>query len=103
MRKHLLFREVNLRIHELTGPEGVMSGWRETLGEAVDYACECADLGCTAPVPLTRDKSAEIVENPDYYVVAPGHYPGYAEIIERELDYAVVMIRGDARVPARVP
>ena len=90
---HLLFREVNLRIQEHTAAWGGVGRSQEPF----DYVCECLNCDCVVSVSLTADAFDEIAATQGQYVVAPGHFDGSVEVVERHRDYAVVRVGEQAR------
>jgi hypothetical protein len=94
LEHRLIFREVNLRIRELTA--AYVAAGRED--EAFGFVCECMNLRCVARVPLTHDEFTAIARTPGHYLVAPGHDDGDdVEVVQREPDYAVNRVGEYAR------
>jgi hypothetical protein len=58
-----------------------------------DYVCECTDVGCSAPVRLTPGRYSELVKNPGWFVVAPGHVGPEERIVDEGQTYVVVTRR----------
>jgi hypothetical protein len=81
-----LFRDVNARIQKLgTVFEGA-SGTES-------YACECADLGCTARIDLSRAEYEDVRRDARRFFVAPSSdhvFPDVEAIVERGDRYWVV-------------
>jgi hypothetical protein len=76
-----LFREVNERISELA------SGWSNGL----DLVCECANVGCSAPIRVTVEKYHEVRSHDDRFLIAVGHaLPELERVVESSDDYEVV-------------
>ena len=55
----------------------------------VPYLCECDDLACREPIPLTAAEYERIREDGATFATAPGH-PSGGEIIEEHGNYLVV-------------
>jgi hypothetical protein len=75
-RNQSLFREVNERI------EQVARSFDMTF---IEFACECADLECTQPVPLTVEEYEHVRSRPDHFFVVPGHvYRDLERVLEAD-------------------
>ena len=98
MEHRLIFREVNLRIRELTA--AYVAAGRED--EAFGFVCECMNLRCVARVPLTHDEFTAIARTPGHYVIAPGHDDGDVEVVERKADFAIVRVGEDVHQRVKV-
>ncbi len=60
-------------------------------GGAREYICECADAACTATIRLTQDEYRAVRDQPNRYVLVPGHeVHGLESVVEREPDHLVV-------------
>jgi hypothetical protein len=82
-RNEALFREVNERI------EDVQAGF--SAEERVDFLCECGSDDCTQPISLTLAEYEQIRQNPEHFVVVPGHDVVDVErVVEQTDHYAVV-------------
>jgi hypothetical protein len=82
-RNEALFREVNERI------EDVQAGF--SAEERVDFLCECGSDDCTQPISLTLGEYEQIRQNPEHFVVVPGHDVVDVErVVEQTDHYAVV-------------
>jgi hypothetical protein len=78
----LLFRSVNERIRELA---------TEKSDAPCDFVCECFDECCFSMVMLTAAEFDSIREDPDSFVVHPGHEDYDAdEVIGRSERYTLV-------------
>jgi hypothetical protein len=76
----LYFRRLNVSILR-TAPKG----------ESFDAVCECADIGCFAPIALPSDEFERIRSQIRRFVVAPGHvFPDLEVIVERHEAFQVV-------------
>lgn len=57
----------------------------------VGFFCECSDLGCTARVPLAPSVFRRIHEDPEQFVLVPGHeLLDIERVIDRADGYVVV-------------
>src|SRR5262249_7144326 len=73
-----LFREVNERIVELEESLGP----RQPDQLLLNFVCECATTGCTAPVEMSVVAYRVARERPSRFLVAPGHVdPDYERIV----------------------
>ena len=90
-RNDAIFRQANERIDEIA-----------ELGEfeaPVPFICECADIGCSELVPMTREEYAEIRDDPRRFLNVPGHQAssqGWAQVVETHDTYVVVEKIGPA-------
>ena len=90
-RNQVLFREINERIREIGDVQRVPAD------EAWDFLCECADDGCTEPVPLTVAEYEAIRETGTRFPVKPGHEDlTFETVVERRNRYLVVEKVGEA-------
>jgi hypothetical protein len=63
--------------------------------EFIPLRCECGVLGCSAPVVIPRSLLLEIRDDPDAFVVAPGHFVGTkGELLASDLTYNVIRYYG---------
>jgi 5-bromo-4-chloroindolyl phosphate hydrolysis protein len=82
-RNEALFREVNERIEDVQKPLAAE--------ERIDFLCECGNDDCTQPISLTLAEYERIRQDPQHFVVVPGHDVVDVErIVERTDRYAVV-------------
>lgn len=87
----VIFREVNERIAALNTARGEL--------EAV---CECATIGCTAPLELTLDRYEAARGDPTVFIVAPGHFDPSLELVVADYgDYLFIQKLGEAADDAR--
>lgn len=87
-QNQLLFRSVNERVKEL-GDRALNS-----LAE-IDFACECDDQTCFAPITLPLEEFAGIDAAENQFIVLPGHEdPDVDDVIDRRDGYLVVAKRG---------
>ncbi len=84
-----VFRQVN---------EGIERGqWPGEDDEPVSFRCECAQLGCTDLVTLTRNEYETVRANGRWFVMVGGHErPEVETVIARRPGYIVVEKRGEA-------
>jgi len=76
-----LFREVNLRIHELT-----RGFW-----EPAEYLCECGDAACQGTmIALQPSVFADLIALHDVALVMPRHEPPDTEIVRQGRGYLLV-------------
>ena len=78
-----MFREAN---------EGIERGlWPGEEDKRVPFRCECALVGCAAPVEMTPVEYEHVRSNPRWFVVVAGHEaPGAERVVERHPAYLVV-------------
>jgi hypothetical protein len=98
-RNEALFREVNERIGELdTG----LSASEEDDSQLVGFVCECPREDCSETLEVTRDEYEAVRNNPQRFLVLPGHEDGdIAHVVERHSSYLVVEKEGEAGAIAR--
>lgn len=88
-----VFREVNERIVALN---------LDLRQETIAIVCECATLGCAAPLELTVQSYESVRAEPTRFIVAPGHTdPSLERVIADETTYLVVEKLGEAADEAR--
>jgi hypothetical protein len=81
-RNEALFREVNDQIH------GVHEDWGKSESR---YICECADPQCFDTIALSNDAYRNLREDPQRFVLVPGHeIPELERVVERFQSYLVV-------------
>jgi hypothetical protein len=78
--------------------EGIARGDGDPSGpERVGIRCECARLGCTAIVEVSRAEYEGVRGHGRRFLVAPGHVvPETEEVVERHGGYEVVEKHGEA-------
>lgn len=92
--QHVLFREVNERIAELTGD------WSET-GVSL-FVCECGNPGCAEALEISRAGYDRVRAHGARFVVAVGHQlPELERVVEGSDRYLVVETIGAAAAIAR--
>lgn len=80
--------------------EGIERGPDESRQKG--YLCECARLGCTTVLELTRAEYEHVRAHPRRFFVVPGHDEPAAEVVvEQHGHYDVVEKQGDAGDVAR--
>jgi hypothetical protein len=85
-RNQSLFREVNERL------EGLAQAF-QFVTEMSSFACECADLACTAMMDLRLDEYQAIRSRPNQFAVLPGHVYTEVEDVLAEHDRYVVVAK----------
>jgi hypothetical protein len=76
----LYFRRLNVSILRTT-----------LAAERVDAVCECADIGCFAPIAVPSAEFERVRTQARRYVVAPGHvFPEFDVIVESYKAFQVV-------------
>ena len=79
---HLIFREVNERIHELA---------EEFALKSAVFLCECSTADCGEFITLDLDQYKAIRSLPTLFVIAPGHEtPKVENVVETNDRYALV-------------
>lgn len=87
-RNEAIFREVNERIAELAE--------RPYLDADFHVVCECAQVGCSAMLPIELDDYREVRAHPRWFVVAPGHVvPEIEDVVNRHGAYEIVEKHAD--------
>jgi hypothetical protein len=87
-----LFRDLNEEV-------GVVAQSFSAGGEArtFDFLCECGDVTCALPVPLTLARYEELRSSPIRFFVVPGHeLPDVEVVVESHEKYFVIEKRGEA-------
>lgn len=88
LRAEEAYREVNERIIRLNqvfeSPEG-------------DFLCECANSRCAERLRLTLDEYDAIRADPRRFLMAAGHEPRGARVLERHEGWEVVIERSARR------
>jgi hypothetical protein len=83
-RTQAFFRGLNERIAEL-----------QRSRMFIEFACECNDRGCTAPVVLSIDEYEAVRRNPVRFVVVHDHVlPAIEDVVFANDRYTVVEKRG---------
>lgn len=89
VRSHLIFREVNERIAELTRP---IDGLSMSL-----FICECGNQGCAEAVEMAPAEYDAVRAHGDRFVVAAGHQlPGIDHVVDGNHRFLVVEKDGAA-------
>ena len=72
--------------------------------DAVEYLCECADLGCPERVAVPHAEYRRVRRHSAEFIVAPGHeQPHFEEVVERGHRFVVVRkLEVGARVGAEL-
>jgi hypothetical protein len=83
-RNQTLFREVNERL------EGLAEAFQHVT-ETSTFACECADLRCTAMMDLRLSEYEAVRSHPNQFAVLPGHvYPDVEDVVAEHDRYVIV-------------
>jgi hypothetical protein len=83
-RNQTLFREVNERL------EGLAEAFQH-MTDTSSFACECADLGCTAMMDLRLSEYEAVRSHPNQFAVLPGHvYRDVEEVVAEHERYVIV-------------
>jgi hypothetical protein len=83
-RNQTLLREVNERL------EGLAEAFQHVT-ESSSFACECADLRCTAMIDLRLSEYEALRSHPNQFVVLPGHVYSDVEKVVAEYDRYVIV------------
>jgi 5-bromo-4-chloroindolyl phosphate hydrolysis protein len=90
-RNEALFREVNERIVELE------AGYDRDDSLLIGFVCECPREDCSEMLEVTRRQYEAVRDNPQRFLVLPGHEDGdIANVVERHTQYFVVEKSGEA-------
>jgi hypothetical protein len=80
-----LFRSVNEEI------EGLNRGMAEISDQTLHITCECGDLLCTVPLPVSIEDYERIRSESALFFIEPGHEIRDVEkVVERKPQFAVV-------------
>ena len=88
-----LFRDVNERISSFE------ADWLSR--EPIAFVCECAELGCRAPVYLTVDEFRKVRSMPGHFVTLPEHVHYQDEDVVMSAGRYAVVAEIEADVPSR--
>jgi hypothetical protein len=81
-RNQTLFREVNERL------KGLSEAFQH---DTSSFACECADLGCTAMMDLRLSEYEAVRSHPNQFAVLPRHvYPDVEVVVAEHDRYLIV-------------
>lgn len=79
-----LFREVNENVRALAAAHDAGDDFYE-------YICECADVGCTARVPLTQPEYEFARADGTRFILVPGHQHAEVErVLQKTERYVLV-------------
>jgi hypothetical protein len=87
-----LFRDLNEEV-------GAVAHAFSAVGEerTFDFLCECGDVTCAMPVPLTLARYEELRHSPIRFFVVPGHQVEDVEVVVESHDaYLVIEKTGEA-------
>ena len=68
-------------------------------GQLRPFLCECADLGCTAILQLTRAEYEAVRRTPTHFIIEAGHVRhgnGWARVVEEHDRYTIEEKVGEA-------
>lgn len=83
-----VFREMNERLERLGEEFG---------DETVEFLCECADPGCTAPLSIQVSLYEAVRDHPRWFVVVPGHErDGVERVVQEHPGCLVIEKAGEA-------
>jgi len=87
-----LFRDLNEEVGVVA--QSFSSGGEE---RTFDFLCECGDVACAMPVPLTLARYEELRRSPIRFFVVPGHEVEDVEVVVESHDaYLVIEKTGEA-------
>ena len=87
-----LFRDLNEEVGVVA--QSFSSGGEE---RTFDFLCECGDVTCAMPVPLTLERYEELRRSPVRFFVVPGHeLPDVEVVVESHEAYYVIEKTGEA-------
>jgi hypothetical protein len=79
-RNQSVFREINERIEQIAGPDGL-----------IEFVCECSTPECLAHIELNASHYERVREHPTWFLVRTGHdIPGIERVVSQHNGYAVV-------------
>jgi hypothetical protein len=83
-----VFREMNERLERLGEEFG---------NDTVEFLCECADPGCSAPLSIPVSLYEAVREQPRWFVVLPGHErEGVERVVQEHPGCLVIEKAGEA-------
>ena len=86
-----MFRAVNLEVERVS--EELGGGPNDRL----EILCECGDDGCNTTLDVSRAEYDEAHQQPDRFMVAPGHEDEQIEhVVKRTPEYLIVAKFGEA-------
>lgn len=74
-KRQRLYREVNLRIHEVTASLGHSE-------RGVELLCECGRAGCEARFRAALEDSRTLLDDAQVLLLTPGHCDGHRVVAE---------------------
>jgi hypothetical protein len=90
-RNQALFRSVNEQI------EATNEKFSVSIGDRVDFVCECADDRCMERIAVTLDRYEDLRRYPTHFIVLAGHvYPEFERVVEQVDGYVIVEKFGEA-------
>jgi hypothetical protein len=92
VRIEATFREANEGIKRAAGEHAIVG--------RIPFICECADAGCTQVVQLTMEEYEQVREQPNWFLIVPGHEDeapgGTVRVAQRHEEYCVIEKTGEA-------
>jgi hypothetical protein len=83
-RNEVLFREINERLEALQERF-------DTLGDSLDFVCECGKLGCTEQITMPLDEYRQLRAEPTHFAIKPGHeIPDVEDVVGSRRGYDIV-------------
>jgi hypothetical protein len=67
-----------------------------TISGRTPFLCECADPRCTGVIPLTLEEYRRVREQPNRFVLEPGHATAETDVVEQSERFVVVEKHGRA-------
>jgi len=59
--------------------------------QQLEIVCECANIGCAAPIPISATGYQEARRDPRAFIVKPDHHdPGIETVLARHSGYLLV-------------
>jgi hypothetical protein len=89
-RNEAVFRDANERIKERRNELTNIAG-------RTPFLCECADPFCKGAIPLTLSEYEHVRQEPNTFVLEPGHPTAEADVIEQTERYVIVAKHGMSR------
>ena len=89
-RNEAVFRDANELLEERRAELAALSG-------RTPFLCECSDPNCKGVISLTVEEYEHVREQPNRFVLEPGHSALEATIVEEHEDYHVVEKHGVSR------
>ena len=89
-RNEALFRQINERVKEIDDRMD-MAAVGAPATDREEFVCECGDMGCMAPLLLTRDEYEQARSDPTYFLVLPERVdPEIERVVAKTERFSVV-------------